>query len=132
MFTLETLRGGNDDDTIKLGFTSVFFTSDSVNFTVSLNHDALSGDNAWNVLLVWILPYYAVFKSHEPETNITSPHPGEYHIGVSQSKKLQNFSFSCSRFCLKKITIFSKNLMLFTHYSYPLSTFNSTLTILPS
>ena len=102
MFTLETLRGGNDDGTVKLYFTSVLFTSDSVKFTVFLNHDALSGDNAWNVLLVWILPYYAVFKSHEPETNITSPNPGEYHIGVSQSKKFQNFFVSCSTFLPKK------------------------------
>ena len=102
MFTLETLRGGNDDGTVKLYFTSVLFTSDSVKFTVFLNHDALSGDNAWNVLLVWILPYYAVFKSHEPETNITSPNPGEYHIGVSQSKKFQNSFVSCSTFLPKK------------------------------
>lgn len=62
----------------------LLYQNDSVKFTVFLNHDALSGDNAWNVLLVWILPYYAVFKSHEPETNITSPHPGEYHIGLGQ------------------------------------------------
>ena len=111
---METLRGGNDDGTVKLYFTSVLFTSDSVKFTVFLNHDALSGDNAWNVLLVWILPYYAVFKSHEPETNITSPNPGEYHIGVSQSKKFQNSFVSCSTFLPKKkkrFTIFSKNLM---------------------
>ncbi|XP_068701761.1 uncharacterized protein [Montipora foliosa] len=58
--------------------------NDSVTFTASVSHDTLSGDHAWNVLFVWILPYYAVFLSHELKTNITSPHPGEYRFKIGQ------------------------------------------------
>ncbi|XP_015774764.1 PREDICTED: uncharacterized protein LOC107352956 [Acropora digitifera] len=84
----------------------LLYQNDSVKFTVFLNHDALSGDNAWNVLLVWILPYYAVFKSHEPETNITSPHPGEYHIGVEREASF------CIQWWMKCISAAAKQVTL--------------------
>ena len=62
------------------------FDSDSVTFTVFLTHAFLSRDHAWNAVLVWILPHYARFLSHVPETNITSPYPGEYQIGVGTTR----------------------------------------------
>ena len=59
-----------------------FLFSDSVTLSIFLTHDALSSDHARNVVLVWILPHYARFLSHEPKKNITNPYPGEYQIMV--------------------------------------------------
>ncbi|XP_078369723.1 uncharacterized protein LOC144653563 isoform X2 [Oculina patagonica] len=58
--------------------------NESVTFTVLLMHDIFSRDNALNTTLVWILPHYTRYLSHPPETNASSPYPGEYHIEVGQ------------------------------------------------
>ena len=59
-----------------------FLNSDSVIFTALLTHDHFSADNAFNVKLVWILPDYARYLSHEPRTNVTTPYLGEHNFEV--------------------------------------------------
>ncbi|XP_020603965.1 titin-like [Orbicella faveolata] len=58
--------------------------NDSVVFIALLTHDLFSGDKAFNIKLVWMLPNYARYLSHEPRTNVTTPYPGEHNFEIEQ------------------------------------------------